>query len=310
MNHKVVILGGAGLVGQNLVILLTREGFSNLVVVDKHAENLRVLQRLHPGVTTIQADIADAGDWEHALADATAAVMLQAHIGGLVEHQFQRDNVDSTHNVIAACRAHDVPYIVHISSSVVNSLAHDWYTESKKAQEAVVATSGISHVVLRPTLMFGWFDRKHLGWLSRFMKRVPIFPIPGNGRYLRQPLYVMDFCHIIHACLTRRITGAYDITGREEVDYVDIIRAIRREARARTWILFIPYSVFWMLLKVYSLIDRHPPFTTEQLKALVTPDKFELIPWWDIFSVTCTPFHTAIRETFAPGPYSDAELAF
>jgi len=31
--------------------------------------------------------------------------------------------------------------------------------------------------------MFGWFDRKHLGWLSRFMKKVPVFPIPGHGHY-------------------------------------------------------------------------------------------------------------------------------
>ena len=41
--------------------------------------------------------------------------------------------------------------------------------------------------------MFGWFDRKHLGWLARFMCRVPVFPIPGSGEYLRQPLYVGDF---------------------------------------------------------------------------------------------------------------------
>jgi hypothetical protein len=46
--------------------------------------------------------------------------------------------------------------------------------------------------------MFGWFDRKHLGWLSRFMKKVPVFPIPGHGRYMRQPLYGgRDFANII-----------------------------------------------------------------------------------------------------------------
>ena len=32
-----------------------------------------------------------------------------------------------------------------------------------------ISETGIPCVVLRPTLMFGWFDRKHLGWLSRFM---------------------------------------------------------------------------------------------------------------------------------------------
>jgi len=33
--------------------------------------------------------------------------------------------------------------------------------------------------------MFGWFDRKHLGWLARFMRKVPIFPVPDRGDFLR-----------------------------------------------------------------------------------------------------------------------------
>src|SRR5277367_5415997 len=108
---------------------------------------------------------------------------------------------------------HKVPYIVSISSSVVNSMAVDNYTETKKAQEALIAASGIKQVVLRPTLMFGWFDRKHLGWLARFMQRVPVFPIPGSGRYLRQPLYAGDFCDIIMSSIESRITGTYEISG-------------------------------------------------------------------------------------------------
>jgi uncharacterized protein YbjT (DUF2867 family) len=71
---------------------------------------------------------------------------------------------------------------VHISSSVVNSRAGDFYTESKKAQEKIVVESGLPACLLRPILMFGWFDRKHLGWLARFMQRAPAFPAPGDGR--------------------------------------------------------------------------------------------------------------------------------
>jgi uncharacterized protein YbjT (DUF2867 family) len=51
----------------------------------------------------------------------------------------------------------------------------DFYVRTKMDQEDLVVNSGVPCVVLRPTLMFGWFDRKHLGWLSRFMKRIPVF---------------------------------------------------------------------------------------------------------------------------------------
>lgn len=308
-TDKIVLLGGAGLVGQNLVVQLKDEGFKNLVVVDKHAANVAVLRKLHPELTVVEADMAAPGSWQDAFAGANSIVMLQAQIGGEDESAFTRNNVESTVQAVAACKQYDVPYIVHISSSVVNSQAVDWYTESKKAQEKVIAESGIRHVVLRPTLMFGWFDRKHLGWLSRFMRRVPLFPIPGSGRYLRQPLFVLDFCRIIRACLEQRATGTYNITGRDRVDYIDIIRTVKREAGARGMIVRIPYSLFWVLLKIYALFDKDPPFTTKQLEALVIPEEFELIPWWDIFNVPATPFPDAVRETFQ-GRYAGVVLEF
>jgi nucleoside-diphosphate-sugar epimerase len=310
-TDKIVLFGAAGLVGQNLILLLKSQGYQSLVAIDKQANNLAILRQLHPDVTALEADLALRGDWEKALAGAKAAVMLQAQIGGEIESEFQRNNVDSTVQVLDALKCAQVPYVVHISSSVVNSLARDWYTESKKAQEKVVVEGPVAHCVLRPTLMFGLLDRKHLGWLSRFMRRVPVFPIPGSGRYLRQPLYVMDFCRIIAACLQQQPRNqAFDISGREKIDYIDIIRTIKRVMGLKTPIVRIPYWLFWLLLKTYALIDRNPPFTTHQLEALVTPDEFALIPWWEIFGVPSTPFDQAARETFADTKYAEIELEF
>lgn len=310
-SAKIVLFGGAGLVGQNLTILLKAEGFQCIVVIDKHAANLAILERLHADVETVLADMAEPGPWEDRIGKAAAAVMLQAQIGGDNAEEFRRNNVVATERALAACRRHGVPYLVHASSSAINSLARGLYADSKKEQERLVVASGIAHCVLRPTLMFGWFDRKHLGWLARFMQRFPVFPIPGSGRYLRQPLYVMDFCRIIVACLQRREEGtAYDITGRDRVDYIDIIRAIKMTTGAKAAIVRIPYGVFRWLLKAYAVVDRDPPFTASQLEALVTPDEFNLIPWWDIFGVPATPFAAAIRETYGAGPYRDVVLEF
>lgn len=175
----------------------------------------------------------------------------------------------------------------------------------------MVLASGIACPVLRPTLMFGWFDRKHLGWLSRFMNKVPVFPIPGHGRYMRQPLYVGDFCNVIISCIEDpTITGVYNITGHEEVDYIDIIRQIKRVTRATTPIVKIPYSLFYGLLWVWSQFDSNPPFTTQQLAALVARDEFEVTDWPGMFKVTSTPFATAIDETFNDPTYSKVVLEF
>jgi nucleoside-diphosphate-sugar epimerase len=310
-NEKIILPGGAGLVGQNLVARLKAKGYANIVVLDKHSANLAVLKKVQPDITAEFADLAKPGDWQRHFEGADVVVMLQAQIGGNDYQEFVRNNVDATRQVLDAFKCHKVPYLVHISSSVVESAADDFYTRTKKDQEKMVLASGIACPVLRPTLMFGWFDRKHLGWLSRFMKKVPVFPIPGHGRYMRQPLYVGDFCNIIISCIENRIAdGIYNISGHEKVDYIDIIREIERATRARTPIVRIPYALFYALLWVWGLFDKNPPFTTQQLAALSTRDEFEVINWPGIFKVPCTPFKKAIDETFNDPRYGSVVLEF
>lgn len=310
-NCKIVLPGGAGLVGQNLVARLRARGYTNIVVLDKHRANLEVLRNIQPEITVEYADLAEPGAWAGHFEGADVVVMLQAQIGGTDYNEFVRNNVDASRHILDAIRAHGNPYLVHISSSVVESVADDFYTRSKREQEELVLNSGIACPILRPTLMFGWFDRKHLGWLSRFMRKVPVFPIPGNGRYMRQPLYVGDFCNVIISCIERRVQGGiYDISGHEKIDYVDIIHHIRRVTGARTAIVHIPYGLFHALLAIWAKFDSNPPFTTQQLEALVARDEFRVIDWPGIFGVECTPFKQAIEETFTDPRYSNVVLEF
>jgi nucleoside-diphosphate-sugar epimerase len=203
-----------------------------------------------------------------------------------------------------------VPYFVGISSSVVNSQAGDFYAVTKRTQERLFMESAIRHAVLRPTLMFGWFDRKHLGWLRHFMDRSPIFPVPGDGRFQRQPLYAGDFVAIVHACIEQKKEGVYDISGLEPILYIDIVRTIHRLVGSRAKIVPVPYRVFWALLWAYTFFDRNPPFTTRQLEALVLREAFPVIDWPKIFGVTPTPLHEALAETYLNSTYSGVVLEF
>jgi nucleoside-diphosphate-sugar epimerase len=308
-TRTVVVTGAAGLVGQNLIPRLKDRGWS-VVGIDKHPANTARLRALHPDITVVEADLSQPGAWTDALAGAEAVVINQAQIGGLDRAEFVANNVTATQNILAAAAAQGVPYLVQISSSVVNSKAQDFYVETKTAQERLMADVAIPHAVLRPTLMFGWFDRKHLGWLRRFMDRSPLFPVPGTGRFRRQPLYAGDFAAIIAASIERHVTGTYDISGRSQVDYIDIIRLIKRIVGARAAIVRIPYGLFWLLLWLYARIDRSPPFTVSQLKALVIPEVFPVIDWPSIFGVRETPLQAALEETFLDPRYAGVALDF
>lgn len=310
-NQKIVIPGGAGLVGHNLVIQLKERGFQNLHVLDKHKNNLHILKKIHPTVVTECADLAERGEWERHFKDASCVVMLQAQIGGSKPEPFIRNNISSTRLIIAAIKKYKVPYTVHTSSSVVNSILKDHYVRTKRNQEIQIIESKINSVVLRPTLMFGWFDRKHLGWLSRIMQKIPFFPVPGTGEYTRQPLFVGDFCNIIIKCIESRLSGKiFNISGLEKINYIDIIRQIKYVLGCHCWIKPIPYSIFYLLLKTWALFDRNPPFTVDQLIALTASEKFEVIDWPAIFNVEATPFSDAVKKTFNHPYYSRVHLEF
>jgi nucleoside-diphosphate-sugar epimerase len=309
-RKRVVVTGAAGLVGQNLIPRLKAHGFTDIVGIDKHPANCAIFRSLHPDVPLIEADLAYDDGWEDCLQGAGALVSSHAQIGGIDTQAFVDNNILATERLLAAAKAASLPYHVQISSSVVNSAAVDNYTETKKVQEKLALECGIPCAVLRPTLMFGWFDRKHLGWLARFMAKVPAFPVPGHGRYLRQPLYAGDFCDIIMACLEQRITGVYNISGLERIDYIDLIRALRDTLDINRPVVRVPYGAFWGMLKAYSLVDNDPPFTTKQLEALVTPDVFEIIDWPGIFGVKATPLAEAFRETYRHPHYSKIVLEF
>ena len=315
MTKKIVITGAAGLVGQNLIPRLLSHGYTDIVAIDKHPTNTAILNKNYPAVRLIRSDLAASGEsnpaeWQSALAGCDALVIAHAQIGGIVPEEFVRNNITATERLLEAALRYKVPYIVSISSSVVNSAAVDNYTETKKAQEALVAASGIRQIVLRPTLMFGWFDRKHVGWLARFMQKVPIFPIPGSGKFLRQPLFAGDFCDVIVSAIETEMTGAYNITGQERIDYIDLIRAVKKATGAKAHIQRIPYSVFWSLLKINAIFDRNPAFTVGQLAALVTPDVFEVIDWSSIFNIRATPLQEALNKTFRDPLYSHITLDF
>ena len=130
--------------------------------------------------------------------------MLQAQVSAKRRELFEKNNIISTEKMLQTARHYNIPYIIHISSSGVTSSVNDDYTITKEKQENMVIESGIKHCILRPTLLFGWFDKKLLGWLSRFMGKKPVFPIPVNGKFIRQPLYVKDLCEVIIKCMENK----------------------------------------------------------------------------------------------------------
>ncbi len=293
----IIVTGAAGLVGQNLVPMLVKSGYK-IIAIDRN-KNLNLLQYLNPTVECINIDVSAPGVWQEIFKNADAVVQLHAQIAAQSLKPFMKSNVDGVKNVLAACKKYKIKNLIHISSSVVLSLAKDEYTYTKTIGEELVHKSTIPHTILRPPLMYGCFDAKHLGWITKFMQRIPIVPLPGNGKYIRQPLYVNDLCKVIVALTKRKPQNKiWNIIGKEKIPYVDLLRIIAKTRGWKRLFIPIPLPIFGFLLRLYSFITRKTVFTPDQMKALTAGDEFKVEPWCKEFKVQYTPFRKAMRQTW------------
>jgi nucleoside-diphosphate-sugar epimerase len=300
VTRKLVVTGAAGMVGQNLVPRLLERG-DRVLAIDKHPGNLELLRERAPGADVLVADLAEPGAWQEVLAGADAVVDLKAQITAPTAAPHQRNNVEATLRVVEACARHSVPHLVFLSSSVVISVADDHYTRSKREAERAVRASAVPHTVLRPPLMYGPGDVKHLGYILGLMERLPLLPIPGHGRYVRQPLYVGDLVSVIVAALERGPSGeAHDVIGHERLTFIELLRRVRRLRGARCLLLPVPMPLFKVALRVQGWLLGRNAYTREQLEALTAGDDFPVEDWGERFGVRYTPFDEA-----APGVYAD-----
>ena len=139
--------------------------------------------------------------------------------------------------------------------------------------------------------MFGPGDIKHLGLILRVMKVLPIIPLPGDSRFIRQPLFVGDMCAVIEKALDRPPEGEiFNIIGHERLMFIELLRGMRRASGARCLLLPLPLSLFRLTLKVQLRLLRRTIFTIEQLDALTAGDDFPVDDWPATFGVPFTRF--------------------
>ncbi len=280
----------------NLLARIDRKRY-DVIAIDHNRNNMGLAARLFPEVRTVVADVCDEGAWEKELSDVDVVVQLQAQISAPEKGPYVKNNIRSVSNVLKACKQHKVKHLIHLSSSVVISVAKDHYTETKRAGEALVKKSKVPYTILRPPLMYGCFDIKHLGYLTSLLEASPVFPVPGSGRYMRQPLFVEDMCSIIIKIIERKPSNkTYGIIGKERIDFIDLMKTIARLKKKRRLFVNIPIPLFIVMLKSYSFLTRKKPFVPDQLRALTAGDDFPVTPWEKEFRVRYTPFEQGIKK--------------
>lgn len=175
--------------------------------------------------------------------------------------------VRNSSTLFEAARSAGVRRIVHISIANPDPASHLSYYRGKAQVEAALATSGVSHAILRPTVLFG--DEPILAnaiaWLLR---RSPVFGIPGDGRYGIQPIAVEDLASLALAAAARDDDLTWDAAGPEILSFNEMVEAIRAKTGSRAWLVHVPGPVALAAAAVLGRVVHDTLLTREELEGL------------------------------------------
>jgi dTDP-glucose 4,6-dehydratase len=244
---RLLVTGAAGFIGSTYVRLYGGE--HEIVVLDKLTYAGR-RENLPSDVTLVEGAIEDRELVLELVDDFDAIVNFAAesHVDRSIAEQeaFARTHVIGTGVLLDAARERNVPRYLQVSTDeVYGSIESGSFTETspldpsspysatKAAGDLLVSahahTYGIEAVICRGSNNYGprQYPEKLIPLCILNALHGDNLPVYGDGRQVRNWLYVEDFCRAIHTVLEQGRPGeAYNAGGPDECENIEVVRRI------------------------------------------------------------------------------------
>ena len=259
----VVVTGGAGFIGSNFIFYqLKHHPEDRLICLDKltYAGNIATLEPImsNDSFRFIKGDIADKDTVERVFIEEKPDIIVnfaaESHVDRSINDLsvFLRTNIIGTQVLMDACRKYGIKRFHQISTDEVYGdlpldrpdlffteatpvNASSPYSASKAGADLIVLayhrTFGLPVSITRSSNNYGAYQHPEklipLA-ICRALDNEPI-PVYGNGKNVRDWLYVEDHCAAIDLVIRKGREGEiYNIGGRNERSNIDIIKTVLR----------------------------------------------------------------------------------
>ncbi|WP_428488636.1 SDR family oxidoreductase [Rhodopila sp.] len=287
MTDPIHVIGASGRSGLALCRSLLAEGQPPVPVVRTPA---KWRQSALPG-TPRQADLVAPDTLRAALHDARRIVSC-AH----ARH---------TPAIIAAAPASAT--LVLLGSTRKFTRWPDAHGNGVAAGEAALLASGRPGVMLHPTMIYGAQGENNVQRLAALLRRLPVLPLPGGGRFLLQPIHQDDVTRCIRAALTHPWDGPNSlvIAGPEAVRYADFVRAVAAAAGLRPpRILPFPAAPLILAARITRHLPTLPTVQPEEIRRLLEDKAFRIDTMRELLGVEPIPLAKGLALTFTPSQQS------
>src|SRR3990170_2397813 len=180
----IVVAGGTGFVGAAAVRELARRGKPVAVLSRDAAKVARRFPDL--SVEARQGDVREPESLRPAFAGVETVINCVQFPNSPIENKrkgwtFEQIDYEGTVHQVAAAKEAGLSRYVYVSGvGAAPDAEQHWFVLKWRAEEAV-RNSGITHVIIRPTWVYGPEDAALNRFLS-FARRLPFVPTFGDGR--------------------------------------------------------------------------------------------------------------------------------
>jgi len=295
-SGPVLVTGASGFVGRHAVPGFLQRG----VAVHALVRDLQKGRDLEAqGATLFQGDLLEPDSLQRAAEGCVAALHL-AGLGYSSDPEANhRVNVEGSRNIALACRDAGANRLVNISSTCAGRVLQDSYGTSKALAEKEFDLPELRVTHLRPTMIYG-ADSEEFFKFSETIRRSPLVPIPGNGRFQLRPVCVEDAVELFFLVLgsAQGIGGTYDVAGPEPVSINDFIALVAEAQATRSRPVHIPAPLALLGARVLGRLMTHPPANIDQVMAFLQNTEVDIGPTMKDFQWRPRPLRQGLLETF------------
>jgi NADH dehydrogenase len=176
--------------------------------------------------------------------------------------------VRNTRCLFDAARRAGVPRVVHVSITNPSADSELPYFRGKAELESALRESGLSHAILRPTVLFGQEDVliNNIAWMLR---RFPVFGVFGDGNYRLQPIFVDDLAQLAVDASSSSENVVRDAIGPETFTYRELVSVIGEAIGKRRPIVSVPPGLGVAIGRLVGLVVGDVVVTREEVAGLM-----------------------------------------
>ena len=267
-DRVVTVFGGTGFLGRCIVRHLRLHGFC-VRVASRHPDRGHALFGPdNPQLRSIEVDVRDERSVADALADAYGAVNAVSLYLERGQETFHTVHVESARRVAAQVQRRGVKWLIHVSGIGADSRSQSLYIRKRGEGELAVRKAFADAILIRPAVMFGP-DDAFLTPILKLLKRLPFFPMFGNGQMRLQPVYVEDVGEAIAKIMQSEQTGLtmLECGGPRVYSYEELLRTVASAAGIKPILVPVPFAAWGALAWISELLPS-PPITRNQVELM------------------------------------------